>query len=279
VCTVSWFHTREGYELLCNRDERHTRRRAQAPALQRRQGVQFIAPIDGERGGSWIGVNQFGLTFCLLNRYDPQAVCAGQESQSLGRVKRRSLPSRSGSAGIPRSTRESYKSRGLLLMELLVARSPDQVQDCLRLSNLESFQPFTLVILEPACPSRLLHWNGQRCRLERNGDYAVPLTSSSFDPGGANFHRKVLFSRLAVERGRVDAELLRVFHASHAPAPGAYSPCMHRQEASTVSFSRIKVCGPRIEFFYCPGPPCSPEVSEPVMTRLTVAPTAVTISH
>ena len=34
------------------------------------RGVSFVAPIDGDHGGSWIGVNQFGLTLCLLNRYD-----------------------------------------------------------------------------------------------------------------------------------------------------------------------------------------------------------------
>jgi hypothetical protein len=28
MCTVSWIHEADGYQLLCNRDENHTRYRA-----------------------------------------------------------------------------------------------------------------------------------------------------------------------------------------------------------------------------------------------------------
>src|SRR6185312_11981515 len=91
MCTVSWIHAREGYQLLCNRDERHTRRPAQAPTVRQNGGVRFIAPIDGEEGGSWIGVNEFGLTLCLLNRYDPLVVPRDLERQSLDELKGRLL--------------------------------------------------------------------------------------------------------------------------------------------------------------------------------------------
>lgn len=68
MCTVSWLHKAKGYVLLCNRDERHTRKPALGPRISERNGISFIAPVDGDHGGSWIGVNQFGLTLCLLNR-------------------------------------------------------------------------------------------------------------------------------------------------------------------------------------------------------------------
>jgi hypothetical protein len=54
----------------------------------------------------------------------------------------------------------------------------------------------------------------------------------------------------------VNTSVLHEFHASHATAPDAYSPCMHRSDAETVSFSRIQVTDSDIAFFYSPGPPC-----------------------
>jgi hypothetical protein len=70
-------------------------------------------------------------------------------------------------------------------------------------------------------------------------------------------HRKRLFETLAAERGRVDLQLLMDFHASHAPIPSAYSPCMHRENALTVSFSRVTVADGVIEFLYFPVAPCA----------------------
>jgi uncharacterized protein with NRDE domain len=91
MCTVSWIHQDGGYQLLCNRDERCARKPALPPRLQGRGEVRFIAPVDGEHGGSWIGVNQFGLSLCLLNRYQDRE----------------------------RETTEPMVSRGLVLLELL----------------------------------------------------------------------------------------------------------------------------------------------------------------
>ena len=56
MCTVSWIHQGPGYQLFCNRDEKHTRRPASKPQLLTRGGVRFLAPIDGDFGGTWIAV-------------------------------------------------------------------------------------------------------------------------------------------------------------------------------------------------------------------------------
>jgi hypothetical protein len=68
MCTVSWIHQGSGYQLLCNRDEKRTRRPASAPQLLTRNNVRFVAPIDGDSGGTWVAVNEFGLSLVLLNR-------------------------------------------------------------------------------------------------------------------------------------------------------------------------------------------------------------------
>jgi hypothetical protein len=68
MCTVSWIYQDQGYHLFCNRDEKHTRRPALKPQLLSRGGMRFMAPIDGDFGGTWIAVNELGLSLALLNR-------------------------------------------------------------------------------------------------------------------------------------------------------------------------------------------------------------------
>ena len=55
------------------------------------------------------------------------------------------------------------------------------------------------------------------------------------------------------------------FHTSHAPIPSAYSPCMHRDNADTVSFSLVTVADGVIEFAYLPMPPCARKQSQASM--------------
>src|SRR5205809_93249 len=67
MCTISWIHDANGYQLLCNRDERLTRKSALEPRLAVRNDTRFLAPVDGDFGGTWIATNEFGVSLCLLN--------------------------------------------------------------------------------------------------------------------------------------------------------------------------------------------------------------------
>ena len=243
MCTVSWIHTPTGYHLLSNRDERNTRKPALAPVIHKALGVRFIAPVDGDHGGSWIAVNEFGITFSLVNRYR-----CGQCSKG---------------------TKPRPPSRGLLLTSLADCRSLQEAQSRFDSLDLASYPPFTVAVLASGKPSLLLHWTGRDSLVECNGETAMPLVSSSFDPRGVEVYRKRLFRTLAAERGRVDLQLLMDFNASHAPIPSAYSPCMHRDNALTVSFSKVKVADGVIEFVYFPVPPCARK--EPKVTPETLS--------
>ena len=230
MSTVSWLHSSGGYQLLCNRDERHIRKPALGPMIRNLSGVRVIAPVDGHLGGAWIAVNEAGLAFSLVNRY----VC--------GRCS-------------PESNRKP-PSRGLVLMRLADCRSLEEAQSRFDRLDLGPYPPFTIVLLAPNKPSMLLHWTGHQSLIEGNGESAMPLVSSSFAPRSVEVYRKRLFQTLAATRGCVDVKLLMDFHASHAPIPSAYSPCMHRDNADTVSFSRVTVSEGVIEFAYFPMAPC-----------------------
>jgi Transport and Golgi organisation 2 len=226
MCTVSWIHHDGGYQLLCNRDERRTRRPAHPPRVRESRGTRLIAPVDGDHGGSWIAVNEFGLSLCLLNRDR-----AGESHRSSPRA-----------------------SRGLLVLELADCATRARLRG--RLSHIElfRFQPFTLAALEPERPALLIEWNGRECSITDNGEPEMPLTSSAADPAGVEAARRALFRSLAAA-APIDADLLYRFHASRHPTAGAYGPCMQREDAETVSFSRIVVTDDAAEFYYHPGPP------------------------
>ena len=49
---------------------------------------------------------------------------------------------------------------------------------------------------------------------------------------------------------------LRSLHSSHIPDAGAFSVCVHRPDAATVSYTEVE-CGPReLRMSYLAGNPC-----------------------
>lgn len=243
MCTVSWLRHAGGYELFFNRDERHTRKPATPPVIQEARGVRFIAPLDGDHGGTWLAVNESGVSLCLLNRYE-------------------------GAPSLPDEvkTEDDYRSRGLLLMSLMDSLTVAHAHARLSREDLSRYRPFTLAVLSPNEPALLVHWTGGQKTFDGAGDPSMPLTSSSYRGAEVTAARKSLFRRMAEESGAVTPSLLRDFHSSHEPARGVYSVCMHREDAATVSFSHVKVGDETIRFSYQPAPPC--DGSRPVVVHL-----------
>jgi len=232
VCTVSWVHQPDSYHLLCNRDEKRTRGMAFAPRVVERGGVRYIAPVDSDGGGTWLSANEFGLSVCLLN----------------------------GSAGLePSGIR---RSRGLLLRELAWAPSAQECALWLRHLDLSPFAPFSTVILEPGRSAILAQWKGLELTVDPDGDSHMPLTSSSYDVAGVRRARLNEFARQVGAVRPIDPALLYWFHSSHGTAPDAYSTCMHREDAETVSFSWVIVSKDAIRFLYSPGAPCQSKPSD-----------------
>lgn len=239
MCTVSWLRTPSGYELFCNRDERHTRKAAQPPSVRETRGVRFVAPTDGDCGGSWIGVNEAGLTLCILNVYE--AAQSSTHTTAQGDVTH---------AG-------EYRSRGLLLTDLLDCLSVAHVRARLSCAELSRYRPFTLAVLSVQEPALLVHWTKNEMTFDGAGDASMPLTSSSYRGAEVSASRRSLFRRMSREAGALTPALLAEFHETHEPARGPFSVCMHREDAATVSFSRVKVSEDAAEFTYKPLSPCA----------------------
>lgn len=116
MCTVSHLPVNNRYYITSNRDEKNVRQPALPPQTYLINGKKLLFPIDGDAGGSWIGINENGYAGVLLNG---------------GYIKHVETP--------------PYRmSRGLIFIEILSAESP---LDSFLTENLFRIQPFTLVLL------------------------------------------------------------------------------------------------------------------------------------
>ena len=226
MCTVSWVReTTDGYTLCVSRDENRARQFSSAPAARRADGVKFLAPVDGQRGGSWVAVNELGVSVCLLNRCHP-------------------------------SPREDWlgPSRGDVVMRLASSCSRDDAARRLMAWDLSIYRPFTVACLEPGRPALVIDWTGTALRGDFEADERCPLASSSKSPDLACTARRELFERFRA--GGLTHDALVEFHRSHDPQRGALSPCMHRDDAATVSFTAVTVASAEVRMSYQHGAPC-----------------------
>lgn len=230
MCTVSWTRNPDSFELLCNRDEQRTRQLALEPRVEKQRGVRNLAPIDGDRGGTWLCANEFGIVICLLN-----GACLSGSGEAVAMT-------------------DGTISRGLIPLELADVGSSTIALQRLNALDLSRYAPFTLVVADPDLPVAVAEWTGAELALMPYGDPFLPLISSSVEAAEVRARRRAEFAS-QVREGR-DSAALRRFHESHQYGLSAYSPCMHRPDAETVSHSVVEVTDQLIEFRYSPGSPC-----------------------
>lgn len=236
MCTVTWRFTADGFELFCNRDELFTRLPAEPPSPAERAGVRYLAPRDGDFGGTWVLVNEHGVGLCLVNR-------AHRRPEAL-------------SAEPP--------SRGLLLVGLADLARPEELSARLAALDLAAHRGFALVALappadpaHPAASASWAAWDGVELAARSAAAVPMPLYSSVPDPEGVARRRGAILERLAARHGAGTRACLEAFHASHGDAPGPHSPCMHGTEGATQSHTRLEVTQRDVAVRYAPGPPCT----------------------
>lgn len=223
MCSLSWVPDAGAYTVFFNRDERRTRLPGSLPVVHDGD-VAYLAPGDGDFGGTWIGVNDRGVTIALLNRYDES----------------------------PHEPVGTVISRGLLVRELLDARTLSDAHHRLTTHDLTRYRTFTLGLFGPDRPALILPWDGRTLGLEPHTSAGLLGTSSSADQAGAEAVRRALFAEVKPHRDAYEA-----LHRDHRPARGAYSVCMHRDDAETVSFTRIDVSLRAVQMTYIAGAPCA----------------------
>jgi len=253
MCTVIWSDLPDGLHIFCNRDEQRAREAATPPALGERDGITYLAPRDGRAGGSWIAANEHGLAVCLLNHYP-----------------RPSPPAP-----------ELRVSRGELVLSLMACADLEAARALVKADALTPYRPcIVLLFFRPtgatvaALPERFA-WDGSGVE-HRVLERMRPQTSSSFMTEAVIDSRLALFDRLPV-RSESDyaseptsplPEDLIAYHRSHHPTKGAYSVCMHRPDAHTVSFTRLLIGSDQVTMDYTPISPCKSAAAKNVRTTM-----------
>ena len=239
MCTISWAWHNDGYDVFFNRDESKLRSKASVPSLDKVDGLRYMSPIDPDGGGSWIVANEYGLTIALLNFY--QGV----------------LP------------KGKLKSRGQIVLGLKHINSERQLERAISAYDLNRFAPFSLFVFDVESTEGnpiMFRWTGRVLQKRRAES---PIFSSAFRYDDVAQQRLNLFQQTVRLDGLSRAEQvssLEAFHHSHEPCPSAYSVCMHREDAQTVSCSHIGVSSRSVTFRYWDGAPC--EAQEPLALEL-----------
>lgn len=227
MCTLSFFPTNHGMRLGMNRDEHKSRIKALPPSIHQNQPVAYLAP--NEPGGlTWIGVGTNGNVFALLNWYSIHT--------------KSSAPSH---------------SRGKIIPATIHHRTQETLQDALLQLVQQTYRPFRLITFlskSQVC----IEWRHDGIGLEKLPHAWQPnlWASSGFHERNAQNVRHLYWQKSKRTKIFGSVPWIRSFHQSHLPDKGAYSVCMHREEAETVSYTEIEIKKNLVLMSYAEGPPC-----------------------
>ncbi|HWR15530.1 MAG TPA: NRDE family protein [Terriglobales bacterium] len=221
MCTLSFIPDESGYLVAMNRDEQFSRPRALPP----RVFGKAIYPHEPS-GGTWIAVNSRGLTLALLNKNEDGPLPAEKHS------------------------------RGELIPAMIACDSLAEIHRRVVAFDLRSTYPFRLIAISPS-ERELCEWRwGSKLEQVHHDWEARHWFSSGVSDIEAEARRSVVVKRAWNIDGAGTRDWIRNLHKSHEPAPGAYSICVHRPDAASVSYSEIRVSANQITFRYAAGHPC-----------------------
>lgn len=208
MCTVSWRLLPDGYDLYFSRDEQRTRPDGLPPRAMVVDGTRVLAPHDPLGGGTWILLNEYGLTACVLNGYRPEVQAGGVPVVTRGRVP---------------------------LAFAREAHAQEAGPALTRLLESAKFLPFHLLLLDRHGRTAGWDWDGRDAR-RRDVPPLGMMTTSSVDAARVAATREARFRRI------VDAQAdLRHFHVDADEPASADSVRMSRADARTVSLTEVTV--------------------------------------
>ncbi len=213
MCTASWWFSPDNqrYQLWFNRDEQRTRALAHPPVTHTNGATTWLCPHDPQSGGTWLSVNQHGLTVCLLNNY-----AAPHPAAAL--------------------------SRGALVLACAAAPDFAVIHALVHEHRWRALPGFHLLALQRGGHAQSWHWDTHE--LITNIAPSSPFTTSAFDSTRIIAERQSVYQKLPAH----DPDQLATYHDQHNPARSAESVLMARPDATTVSQSRIEV-GPTHAIF------------------------------
>ena len=219
MCTLSIIPNNHQTIITMNRDEQ--RDRPEVGHLSTDDGRYF--PIDGRSQGTWVGINHYGLTCALLNRYQDKHLEHGAQS------------------------------RGGLIPQLLNSKNIDSAEKVLNNIAFDSFNPFDLIVTKD---SELIHvqWNGKAHNItKKNLSAPFFITSSSERVDDVIKHREDIFEKFTVPNteNEISADLiLNDLHLKQGEENNRSSILMQRERTHTKSITQIITTDNTADIFY-----------------------------
>jgi hypothetical protein len=226
MCTVTFYSKGNTYLVGMNRDELFTRGPAASPTIQQYESTMSMHPTDAE-GGTWIGVNEAGVTFALLNWNSPRST-----------VK--------------------VRSRGEVILQILPTNLPQEAEKRMTRGLVLGMRPFRLIGFFPNAEIvREWRWDGVTTLETIHFDWQPHhWFSSGLSDEEAAKHRSRITDSVKTETDAGSAEWLRSLHRSHLPTRGPFSVCVHRDDAATLSYTEVSVRPNGVTMRYRDGSPC-----------------------
>ena len=226
MCTVTFIPRPAGYCLAMNRDEKIARPGGLAPEIMRAEGRSVAYPSE-PGGGTWISLNDAGSCLALINGYSVRA------RVGIGAL-----------------------SRGVIVKAACLGDTREAVERSLEKLALGRVNPFRLIGI--FARGKVAEWRWDLKELVRKDHRwrAQQWISSGFDEPKAQQIRSRTFRKMQEQESAGSLDWLSRVHRSHWPEKGPFSICMHRDDAMTVSSTRIIVSHGRGTMIYQDGPPC-----------------------
>jgi hypothetical protein len=227
MCTISFIPKQAGFYLAMNRDERRSRESALPLAIVDLTNRRAMFPREPE-GGTWISANNAGICLALINWHR-----------------------------VEREPKHDVVSRGQIVRELAGKSSADEIANGVMKLPLRKLRPFRLIAIAPS-DKIVTEW---RWNLEWLSERKHPWRlqhwfSSGYDEPKAEAERAQICAIARHQSTHENLGWLRHLHRSHAPKRGPFSICMHRGDATTVSYTEVSVTDNSVSMRYADGPPC-----------------------
>ncbi len=227
MCTVTLIPRPDGYRLAVNRDELRTRPTAEPPHTFAHDGRRVLYPRDPQGGGTWIAVNDAGLTLTLLNL---------NETNTTERV-----------AG-NHDTTTNKLSRGLVVPQLAEAASVDEALQMADRLDPTRYAPFRVLAIDDD-HTGTVRSDGRTLETRRRARPEQPmmLTSSGLGDAVVEGPRRAEFDGwFGGDPAQWPREQDR-FHRQRFDDRPEVSVLMSRGDARTVCWSAITVNAGRVE--------------------------------
>lgn len=214
MCTLTIHRMEASVVVTMNRDEARFRAPEIPPRVMQDvpRAVHWLAPTDGQAGGTWFGVNEYAVQGCLLNRYMPED------------IEKLNAPG-------PRP------SRGQIIVDLLAKGAEQVAYEWLH----EFFDPspypsFHLIVIGPL-QIQSFAWNGQTLEKRIHSEPWLFFSSSSWRTEDVVRYRREAFEAW-VERGAPMEGFLPAFHVWQPKDRGEWAPLMDRDISATRSITQ-----------------------------------------